>query len=687
MSPRAVIRPSRIRADVQGLRAIAVLAVIADHLFGWPTGGFVGVDIFFVLSGFLITGILMREYEKSGHISFRDFYARRIRRILPAAMLVLVATVAAAAWLLPRGRALEAMVDSVWAALFAANWRMASVGTDYFQKGLPPSPFQHYWSLSVEEQFYFVWPVVMVIVLFLAAHLFRSRKAPRVAVFSVLVALTLGSMVWGLAETSSNPTVAYFSSLTRVWELGVGAILALAAPLFMRVPASVRGLMAWIGLVGIGLGAFLLDSSTPFPMPGAILPVLATTLVLAAGIGTPGLGYDRMLWPITNRLMGYVGNISYSLYLWHLPVIVLLVAIFPADSKKYYLTCLVLITALSIASYHWVENPIRKSNWLRPAKPDSPHEHSGKARLIVVIAIIAAVTVVGGAVAVVKRAEAAASPPSDLQSQACVGAAALDSAGAACDSSANGDTVWPAVSDVEDDTGGAFSCWRKQGGELRSCNYGAQGPSALRVALVGDSHAAMLVPALLPQLERLNWSLDTYLGYGCQWRESPIGSDCGTVMAETQARLTEKAKPYDLIITTSARWANGNDLRPAVDGAARYWAEATGLGTKVVAVADNPGVSEDAMSCIARVGFNPATSNCSTPRDEATAVPDPLVQTVERVKGSKLVDMTDFFCIRSTCPAVIGNVIVYRDTAGHLTATYSKTLGKPLTDRILSASE
>lgn len=663
---------------MQGLRAVAVLAVIADHLFGWPTGGFVGVDVFFVLSGFLITGILIREYEKSGRISFRDFYARRIRRILPAAMLVLVATVIAAAWLLPRGRALEAMVDAVWAALFAANWRMASVGTDYFQDGLPPSPFQHFWSLSVEEQFYFVWPVLMVGVLILAARASSSPKAPRIAVTVVLVVLTLGSLAWGLAETAHNPTVAYFSSLTRMWELGVGAILALAAPMVMRVPTRLRALMAWTGLAGIVLSVFLLDASTPFPVPGAILPVLATTLVLAAGIGNPGRGYDRALWPITNRLMGYIGNISYSLYLWHLPVIVLLIAVFPADSKKYFLACLVVTAALSIASYHWVENPIRRSNWLRPAKPGS--HRKPRSRGLALVAIVVTASIVAIAAVGMARSDVPVPGASPAEPTDCFGAAALEHTKPACDI-VNGSTVWPSINALEDDVAGAFDCWRPQGGALKTCDYGSTRKNALRVALIGDSHAAMLVPALRPQLGQLNWSLDTYLGYGCQWRSSD-GSDCKDVMKEIQTLVTDSSKPYDLIITTASRSKNGKDSKAAVDGYVETWSEAARLGTQIIAVADNPGVSEEVLSCVARIGFDPVTSQCETPRDEATAVVDPLVQAVEQVDHAKLIDLIDYFCVGDVCPAVIGNVLVYRDAASHITGTYSTTLSKPLTSRI-----
>ena len=214
-----------IRRDIQGLRAIAVALVIADHLIGRPSGGFIGVDVFFVLSGFLITGLLIRERERTGRISFRSFYVRRARRILPLAALVLVVTVSVS-WLVFRtSRAVQTSVDALWSLLFAANWRFAAVGTDYLQAGVPVSPVQHYWSLAVEEQFYLAWPWLVLLAFWLATRFVRKPRLVLTVLFSVAI---VSSLVWAFYEVESARTVAYFSTFSRAWELGVGALIAVA---------------------------------------------------------------------------------------------------------------------------------------------------------------------------------------------------------------------------------------------------------------------------------------------------------------------------------------------------------------------------------------------------------------------------------------------------------------------------
>ena len=281
---------SGVRADVQGLRALAV-------------------DVFFVISGFLITGLLLREHERTNHISFTAFYQRRIKRIIPAATLVLLVTLATALLFFNRGRFDRTFWDAIWAFFSTANWHFAATDTDYFLADGPVSPLQHYWSLSIEEQFYFVWPWLMLAVLILAAKVGVNRRR---LVTGLVMAIIIGaSFVRAMFDTQANPTLSYFSTLTRAWELGVGALIAITAPWWSQLPARMRPVLAWVGLLGI-------IGTVPFPAPWAVLPVVATALVLAAGIG----GEQRFLVPLTNRVSGCLGNISYSLYLWHFPVII-----------------------------------------------------------------------------------------------------------------------------------------------------------------------------------------------------------------------------------------------------------------------------------------------------------------------------------------------------------------------------
>ncbi|WP_426374564.1 acyltransferase family protein [Rhodococcoides fascians] len=218
---RRRITASTTRADIQGLRMVAVLLVIVDHLFGWPRGGFIGVDVFFVVSGFLITGLLLREFDRTGSISFAGFYRRRIRRIVPIATLVLVLTTVAGALVYASSRAASIGMDAVWAFFFASNWRFAIEGTDYFNADAAISPLQYYWSLSVEEQFYFVWPAVMFAIGLLVARRSWSGILKRVLSAAVMGSIVAASFVWALHDTATDQSWAYFSTFTRVWELGV----------------------------------------------------------------------------------------------------------------------------------------------------------------------------------------------------------------------------------------------------------------------------------------------------------------------------------------------------------------------------------------------------------------------------------------------------------------------------------
>ena len=351
----------RHRDDIQGLRAIAVLTVIASHA-GVPflPGGFVGVDVFFVISGFLISQLLFREVEKSGRVSIPGFYARRARRILPAATLVTVATIVASAIWLSAIDLVEVVKDSLWAVFFAANIHFAEVGTDYFAAEEPPSPLQHYWSLSVEEQFYLVWPALLLVLVLVSRRRAQQKALPKRLVFGVLLVVTVASFVWSVVSTSSDPLAAYFSTPARAFELGLGALTALVAPaVAARWSALVRGLVCATGLVLIAVACVAYTDQTAFPGSAAALPVVGSALVLLAGAG------GQATQPIPVRALGVlpmrtVGDWSYSLYLWHWPVLIIAQRRLDEDLGFWRTTlCVVVVFVLSALTYRYVEQPFR----------------------------------------------------------------------------------------------------------------------------------------------------------------------------------------------------------------------------------------------------------------------------------------------------------------------------------------
>ena len=668
-------RRGHYRADIQGLRAIAVLAVVANHMAGWPAGSFVGVDVFFVISGYLITGILVREFETRQTISFRVFYTRRIKRILPAGLFVIGATVCATRVLAGIDRYHFAAKDAIAAVLFVANWHFARTGVNYFNRSLPPSPLQHYWSLSVEEQFYFVWPWLMLGLLLIGLRLRFWRHEHARLVAGVAIAVLSGiSLAWAFVETASNPTAAYFSTFVRAWELGLGALIALAAAPLARCDRRLRRVVAWVGLVGVLCSLFTVSSSSGFPAPWALLPTLSTAAVLGAGAGLSG----RSLLALSNPVSQYLGKISYSLYLWHFPVVVLILTVVPRYSVAYWVAGLALIFGLSAASFHLLEDPARRGTWFRQRPGRLPIPATGWLRYAAACAITA---VLAGAALLAVRAIS----PTRLVLPAavlightqddpsnCIGAASFDPHHR-CARLNSGDRVAPLPGELPDDTGGAYACFAYLSQPIHPCGYGSLRPNAIRVALVGDSHAAALLAALEPQLDALNWRVTAFTGQTCQWLPAYLSPACPGLRVIQRSLLRDR---YAIVIATEIRVYTSSiaehleAMRPVA-----------ATGTRIVVVEDDPSVSPASTACVTRITYS-ATGNCGTRATIAYQAPDLLAQAAERIPGARVVQTRRFYCRHGFCPATIGNVLVYRDTAAHVTASYARTLSPYLVEAI-----
>ncbi len=393
--PVAVARPRGFRPDIEGLRALAIIPVLVFHaheflsptavtgplglvatVLGWVPGGYLGVDVFFVISGFLITGLLVREAETTDGVHFGRFYARRARRILPAATVTLLVTLVASLLILPAVRAGDTAVDVLWAALFNSDVHFANSGVDYMGVATAPSPVLHFWSLNDEEKFYVVWPVVLLVATLLARRVLHRRLRP--TLFAALVLLAVPSLVWSQHLVSSGDTSAYFSAFSRAFELAAGGLLAIAMPLVTRAPRAARVIAPILGFGIVVWCMATFTTLTPFPGVNVLPVVVGTLLVIAgheAGVVSRGLSTPVPRW---------FGRVSYSLYLWHWPVFVLAAALTASGQLgiKQVLLCMVVAVLLSWASYAVVEQPPQR---LRAASADAagaavrarPHRHHG----------------------------------------------------------------------------------------------------------------------------------------------------------------------------------------------------------------------------------------------------------------------------------------------------------------------
>ncbi|MFF1252992.1 acyltransferase family protein [Pseudarthrobacter sp. NPDC058329] len=683
-----------LRADIQGLRALAVVAVIADHMFHWPTGGFVGVDIFFVISGFLITGLLLREHERTGRISFLGFYRRRTQRILPAAFVVLVVTSIAAFVMFNAARASSVVHDAIWALFFSANWRFAIQGTDYFQATGPVSPLQHFWSLAVEEQFYFIWPWLMVLSFAIlgVAKSGDARKG-RVAVGVVMGAIVAASFFWSLGESADSPTMAYFSTFSRAWELGVGALLAVGAGLLNRIPAGVRSRLSWVGLAGIAASLFLINDSMAFPGPWAALPVFSTAVVIAAGTG----GAVRV--PVlTNPVSRYLGDVSYSLYLWHFPVIIL-ADVFLEPGLLFFLTCLLLTGVFSTGSYHLVEQPFQKAPFLHRYRHKSDRQravekwwkqYSGRYQYGALgMLLITAIAVSGMALMRSAPSAPTAAPVQPLVAQTPSPAETANPFGQVGQrlsqeiGGALAATVWPELNPSLDDVLGKpqtpADVGRCQGAmppPESACTWGlATAPKT--IVLVGDSTSSAYTKAFQDIIaSKPDWKPIKKSMGGCRFVDLAFQNDVASIVEACPGRIEaaidtiNNIRPELVVITNGYKGTIRETGKPVTS--AEWNAALTRTLTKFAASAGKvvflapPPSGANIEDCYDRFS---SPNDCLTTVESAWSSFVAAEQSAAKQFKAEVIDTRPLFCQANRCPAFVGTTPVKVDHV-HLTQAY-----------------
>ncbi len=661
---------------IQGLRAIAVLLVVVYHF--WParlTGGYIGVDIFFVISGFLISGQLVRELRARGTIGLLEFWAKRIRRLVPASLFVLIVSIALTVWVLPLAFAPASLWDITASALYWQNWHLAASSVDYLASA-GHTISEHYWSLSLEEQFYVVWPLLLLLVFSVSARLaVRHRWILVTLCVSAIGVVSLLASMW---FTAVNPAQAYFVLFTRVWEFAAGALLVLVPQL--RPAAGWKSNV--IGMLGLALitgSAMALTSESPFPGWLAAFPVLGTVALLSIQPGGGRFGVARAL---SLRPMRFLGDISYSLYLWHWPLII--AAPFIAGWGLSAVNRVALFVGAFVLAWltkRFVEDPMRRLPYLVKRTPRFTFGW-----MLVALALVGAL--IAGAFAVVTpKYAAAAQELSSITANppACFGAEVITG----CSNPSLDEVIVPSPGFGSADRPGNEDCFvQLNEAALVQCSFGSMEPGAPRIALIGDSHAYQYIDALIRQSELNGWNLTTYLKGACPWTVADSADSNPAFVASCRTWRTNLAselasiQPYDAIVTAGLASglveASGSNEQAAADVAAAWSSQSQ--GSPVIAIVDNPSSESDPNNCLRFA----SASSCSFDRTGSLVVPDPLLAAARIVPRASAVDFTSVFCDNSHCRVVISGANVYRDQ-DHLTTTFANTMGPAIADSVRAA--
>ena len=684
------------RQDIQGLRALAVLLVALDHARIGPLhGGFVGVDVFFVISGFLITSLLVREAEKEGRVSLVGFYARRARRILPAATLVLVATVVGSVLLLSAVEASRAVEDAVWATFFAANIKLTIDGTDYFQAEAAPSPLQHYWSLAVEEQFYLVWPLLVLLLCVLVVRAHRPIRDVAVPVLGVIV---VASFAWSVVQTGSDTVAAYFSPFTRAWELALGALAACLAPRLAKLSPGLLAGLSWAGLAAVLVAALGFDESTLFPGYAAALPVVGSAALLVGGLGAASWGPQAGLsWAPVRT----IGDWSYSLYLWHWPLLILAGAVWGEPSGLYGVAVIVVATALSGLTYVYVEQPFRQAGFITRRNLRGVLLYP--AVVVLTLPLLAGADRVveeqatgdGTAITVTSYGQEPGDPDPEFSKDPVVALVEASVLAAQNGVELPAD-LKPPILDLDDDRPDVGECEYFEINEDRPLCPRGDPDGTKTLILIGDSHARQWIPALEELGKRYGYEAYFLVREGCPSSDvTPwLNNDTGpAVLCEAfqdwAVEQVEEMRP-DVVVLGSQANPNGfegpdgehvTDLDDMVEMyGAGMTSEVERLSPhagRVVLIGDPPDLTFDPGRCLGDEDLGKCLSDgnptgvrfADSLRDGALAA------------GAEFVKTSQWFCAYDKCPTVIGDYIARRDKA-HVSVSYAEYLTDALEKKL-----
>jgi len=640
-------RSDRFRPEIEGLRAVAILLIVAYHAqVPGISGGFIGVDVFFVLSGYLITGHLVREAETSGRIRFGAFYARRVRRLVPGLGLMVVATLIASALIVAPFDMQELSKEGISAGLYVSNILFAQTSQNYFAPSVTNSPFLHTWSLGVEEQFYLVWPALL-----LAGVVIARRRLPRVrqAAIVLLAIVALVSFVINVRWTGDGSSWAFFSLPSRAWEFATGGLVALLVG-SKTLKTVQRELVRYTSCLLLVLATLLFSDSTSFPGANALLPVLAAAGILAAGGTNTTADRSLISRALCARPMQSIGGVSYAWYLWHWPFIVLAVLAFPSGGTTLRVFAAGCSLLVAYATSRYVENPFRFSERLRSS-----------VRLTFASGLLVTAVVVGVGMATWGYA-VLSNPPSFAQQ---LGRA--------------GQNFFPNCTYLYSPEGARYCI----GGDVRA---------ATTVALVGDSHAGTWFNAMSDVSRTLHVRLMLVAEPGCPFIDvtlkvppnGPVSASQCARLRQAGMRFIERTKPTAVVLTQHedvGTIENDSGAIPSVHQQALLWKRAfasfldemSRQGIRVGVILDNPTLPYEPAECVTRTG---SVSDCEPTRAVALAPSQPLEKVEHEVMAQRNVpnfSPDNFLCNGAGCPLELNGQLLYADT-NHLYYTATKMM-------------
>lgn len=660
----------RIRPELEGIRTIAALLVAIYHIWFNRVSG--GVDVFFVVSGFLITTSLLSMYRKNGRILYFSYIVKLLKRLLPTAWLIGITVLIASLYILPPFTKQQNINEFLASVSYFQNWRLAMDSVDYLAQNNSASPFQHFWALSIQFQFYLVWLVVFFVAISVL-KLISGNNMKRM--LTVLIAvLALASFSYSVYLTAANQPVAYYHTFTRVWEFGIGGLVALTIHKLV-VSSRVAWLFGWVGLIGLISCGIILQVSELFPGYAALWPVLSAVLIIIAGNNSTNYSAFQLLsW----KPLVKFGSISYAFYLWHWPLLIFYYALFDVESVSLQggLAIIAVATIFAYFTIYGFELPIRKIQF--PVWKTAS-----------IIAVFSAAIWVS---TIAYQETYLAGPPvsSELLSESFEthpGAVTYLEDGRLTPPAEFEESFLPSLDLVKQDRSEIYEdgCLSGKGTtEAEPCEYGALTDYSHTIALVGGSHAAHWQPMLAELADAHDLKIVTYLKGNCRFtEESRKGFEECDVWFQNVKEALISEKP-DLIFTVGNVGSSKEDFDEVSDGFVEAWKFFEQHEVPLFLVRDTPWYDQNVLTCLSENPDNP--ENCKSDREDVIRDPSPLEEVDYMPETTNTIDLTDYFCDQESCYYVVGNIVTHFDS-NHLTATFSRTFAPVFEKPLLEALE